>query len=55
MSVIVVEGIHDNDATEEWWQSIVENPATIVTYDMYSYGLLFFDKEKQKQHYKLKR
>ena len=55
MSVIVVEGIHDNDATEEWWQSIVENPTTIVTYDMYSYGLLFFDKEKQKQHYKLKR
>ena len=54
-SVIVIEGIHKDKATRLWWQGIIENPKTIVTYDMYSYGVLFFDKEKKKQHYKLKR
>ena len=54
-SIIIVEGIHNDGATLQWWQSVVDNPATIVTYDMYSYGILLFDKEKKKQHYILKR
>jgi hypothetical protein len=54
-SVIIVEGINDRKATQEWWQSIVNSPQAIVTYDMYSYGILFFDNDKKKQHYKLKR
>lgn len=54
-SAIIVEGIHKSKETSLWWQSIVDNPTAIVTYDMQSYGLLFFDKEKKKQHYKLKR
>ena len=54
-SIIIVAGIHKDKATALWWQRLVDNPTTIVTYDMYSYGLLFFDKEKKKQHYKLKR
>ena len=54
-SVIVVAGIHRNKRTREWWQQLVNDSATVVTYDMYSYGLLFFDKERRKQHYTLKR
>ena len=54
-SVIVVAGIHRNRRTREWWQQLVNDSATVVTYDMYSYGLLFFDKERRKQHYTLKR
>ena len=54
-SVIVVAGIHRNKRTREWWQQIVSDTATVITYDMYSYGLLFFDKERRKQHYTLKR
>jgi hypothetical protein len=54
-SVIVVAGIHRNKKIREWWQLIVSDTATVITYDMYSYGLLFFDKEKRKQHYTLKR
>ncbi len=54
-SVIVVAGIHSNKRTREWWQQIVNDPATVITYDMYSYGLIFFDKERRKQHYTLKR
>ena len=54
-SLIVIDAIHDTPATVAWWQTIINNPATIVTYDMYSYGLLYFNKERIKQHYTLKR
>lgn len=54
-SVIVVDGINRSKTIREWWQQLISNNATVVTYDMFSYGLLFFDKEKRKQHYTLKR
>ena len=54
-SVIIVEGIHRDKTILDWWNTIVASDNTIVTYDMYSYGMLFFDKERKKQHYTLKR
>lgn len=54
-SVIIVDGINRSKTIREWWQQLVSDSATVVTYDMFSYGLLFFDKEKRKQHYTLKR
>ena len=54
-SIIVIEGIHGDEETKAWWQTVVDNPATIVTYDLYSIGLLLFDNERIKQHYTLKR
>lgn len=54
-SIIVVEGIHRNKEVQKWWKSIVESTETVVTYDLYSYGLLYFNKERRKQHYTLKR
>ena len=54
-SIIVVDGINRNNSIQEWWQQLVGDSATVITYDMYSYGLLLFDKERIKQHYTLKR
>lgn len=54
-SIIVVEGIHGNKAIESWWQEVVESPATVITYDLYSCGIALFNKERYKQNYKLKR
>ena len=54
-SIIIVEGIHQSKEAEELWQHAIESPLTIVTYDMYSYGILLFNNEKQKQNYTLKR
>ena len=54
-SAIVIEGIGKNRAARSLWQQVIEDPRTIVTYDMHSYGLLLFDNEKKKQNYKLKR
>ena len=54
-SVIIVDGINSNKAAREWWQQIVNDSKIVVTYDMYGYGMLFFDKERRKQNYTLKR
>jgi hypothetical protein len=54
-SIVVVDGINRNKSIQEWWQQLVGDSATVITYDMYSYGLLLFDKERIKQHYTLKR
>lgn len=54
-SVIVVDGLNRSKAVQKWWQQLVGDSATVVTYDMYSYGVLLFDKERIKQHYTLKR
>ena len=54
-SLIVIDDIHSDDTTKRWWQTVVDNPKTIITYDLYSYGLLYFNKERIKQHYTLKK
>lgn len=54
-SLIVIDGIHNDSTTAAWWQTVIEKPETIITYDLYSKGLLFFNKERIKQHYTLKR
>ena len=54
-SIIIVDGINRSKAIQAWWQQLVGDCATVITYDMYSYGVLLFDKERIKQHYTLKR
>ncbi len=53
-TVIIVEKIHSTPEIKKWWQSIKEDPAVGVTFDLYSMGILFFDKKYKKQHYTLK-
>lgn len=53
-SAIIIDGIHTSPERLKLWEATVNNPQTIVTYDMYSLGILFFDNEKHKQHYTLK-
>lgn len=52
-TIIVIEGIHRDNGRKAWWEKAVSNPRTVVTYDLYSAGILLFDKEKQKQNYTL--
>jgi hypothetical protein len=54
-SAIIIEGIGKDNVARALWQSAIDDPRTVVTYDMYSYGLILFDSEKKKQNYKLKR
>ena len=53
-SVIIVEGIHRNREQEKLWNRVTSDSRTIITFDMYSIGMLFFNDERYKQHYTLK-
>lgn len=35
---------------KEWWKSVVADPRTGVTFDLYDVGLVFFDKCRIKEH-----
>ena len=49
--MLVVEGIHKSAATLETWQQVQGNTNTCVTFDLYDYGIAFFDHRLTKQHY----
>lgn len=50
-TMMVVEGIHATKAMENWWNRLVDNEYVGITFDLYSVGIVFFDKTKIKQHY----
>ena len=54
-SVIIVETKHHSREIENFWREIKQNPAVAVTFDLYSMGVLFFDRSYKKQHYTLKK
>ncbi|MBE6302580.1 MAG: hypothetical protein E7089_01425 [Bacteroidales bacterium] len=54
-SVIIIDGIHRSREMKDLWHAIKQNAAVAVTFDLYSMGILFFDKSYKKQHYTLKK
>lgn len=50
-SLFVVEGIHASKDMRNWWNEIVADERTGITFDLYDVGLVFYDKTKIKQHY----
>lgn len=49
--LLIVEGIHADAAALDRWRAIQQDPQTVITYDLYTYGLVFFDSTKHPQHY----
>ena len=49
--MLIVEGIHADAAALDRWRAIQQDPQTVITYDLYTYGLVFFDSTKHPQHY----
>jgi len=52
-SLIVVEDIHKSQEYYTWWKTLQQMKEVGITYDLYEVGLVFFDKSKIKQHYKV--
>lgn len=50
-SILVVTGIHANRNNKAAWRSLVDDPRSAVTLDLYSCGILFFDQTKSKRNY----
>lgn len=50
-SVAVICGIHVSRQASRDWEQVKTLPQVGVTFDLYDYGILFYDLKKQKQHY----
>ncbi|MGL5938098.1 MAG: hypothetical protein ACRCZY_01540 [Phocaeicola sp.] len=52
-SLFIVGGIYKSKEKRAWWRQIKEDDRVGITFDLYDVGLLFFDKKRYKQHYKI--
>ena len=48
---LILEGIHSNRDARSLWKTMKANPHTGITFDLYTYGIVFFDTTPHKQHY----
>lgn len=52
-TLAVILGIHDSPDKWAWWKEIQGREEIGITFDLYELGLIFFDRSKIKQHYKV--
>ena len=52
-SVFVIEHIKRNRETQMFWEELLRDDRVGVSFDLYYCGVLFFDKKKYKQNYKV--
>lgn len=50
-SIIILEGIHNNNDTKAFWHEVVQNKNAVITFDLYYVGIVFFNISYYKQHY----
>ena len=50
-SMIVVNNIHSNKEMEQAWIEIKNHSKVTVSIDTYQWGIVFFRKEQQKEHF----
>lgn len=50
-SVCLLCGIHGSAEARCHWERVKCHPRVSVSFDLYDYGILFFDSSKQNQHY----
>lgn len=48
---MILEGIHCDRLAKRMWRAIQEDKHTGITFDLYDYGIVFFDHTRTKQHY----
>jgi hypothetical protein len=50
-SMLIIEDIMHDAETKKFWKEVLADERTGVTFDLYSCGIVFFDKRKYKQNY----
>ena len=50
-SVFLIQDIHKSSALKNWWKEIQLDERVGITFDLYDFGIIFFDRKKIKQHY----
>ena len=52
-TLLVVTDIYASKETKALWRSILDEQHSVVTFDLYDCGIVFFDKSKYKQNFKI--
>jgi hypothetical protein len=52
-SMVIAEGIHHDSDALAAWHRLQHDPQTVITFDLYDYGIAFFNHDIHKQHYKV--
>ena len=50
---LIIDGINSSDEMKECWKRLVADSRTRITFDMYHYGTICFDRKRYKQNYKI--
>jgi Predicted O-methyltransferase len=50
-SVFLIQDIHKSSALKRWWKEIQLDERVGITFDLYDFGIIFFNRKKIKQHY----
>ncbi len=50
-STLIFTDIHKNKETMKMWQAIYNHPKVTVSIDTYKWGIVFFRKEQEKEHF----
>ena len=50
-TLVVISGIHDDADKQTWWEELIADKQTGITFDLYEVGLIFFNRAINKQHY----
>lgn len=53
-SVWVFRKIHETPENEKIWKQIMQHPKVTVTVDTFHFGLVFFRKEQEKEHFMIR-
>ena len=51
--LLLVIGIYANKQSQQLWANLMADERSGVSYDLYYCGIIFFDKSKYKQHFKI--
>ena len=52
-SLFVFHGIHSNAVALQFWQQLIAQPKVRVTFDLYDFGLVYFEERLNKENYKI--
>lgn len=50
---VIADGIRSNSVTHKYWEQIAANERSRITFDLYHYGIICFDRKRYKQNYKI--
>lgn len=53
-SVFIFDDIYWSDEMQEAWEEIKNHPEVKVTVDLFQWGIVFFRREQQKEHFKIR-